>query len=191
MNSNKLRSFGDALEKYLSCTFDYPSTEPRIGTSQDGEVRSPEGQDISFSLLMTDTHQLAVTVILTEIRVKGVTYMVLNSKELSRSYQLKDNELESHARLLGTRDKRHVQHFAKRIEQEVLRLVRILIDRKIRNAREAARGLTREQLMQQQITKQFPELTPDKIEAVVKVATLYAKNNKQAKELAEEIVSLL
>lgn len=194
MSSKKVRSFGEALEKYLACTFTYPSSHALMknhGIAEDGELILPDGTPVTYSLTITDTTQMAVTVQVTALSFKGRSFRVLDAGSLSKSHVLADDELETHERLLGTRDKRCVLHFAKRIEQEIARLVRSAHLRSQRKARDESRGLTKEQVLTHQITKQFPGMNPERIRDVVKVATLYAKNNKQAKELAEEIVGLL
>lgn len=194
MSSKKVRSFGEALEKYLNCTFVYPSPQTWMkdhGVAEGGELILPGGKPVEYSLTITNTSQMAVMVQVTALSFNGHSFKVLDSGSLPKSRVLAENELETHERLLGTRDKRSVLHFARRIEQEIARLVRVANERKQRRAREQARGLTKEQVLAHQITKQFPDLDPGRVDAVVKVATLYAKNNKQAKELAEEIVGLL
>lgn len=194
MSSKKVRSFGDALEKYLACTFVYPSSQAWVkdnGIAEDGELTLPDGEHVEYSLTITDTSQMAVMVQVTALSFGGRKFRVLDAGSLSKTHVLADDELETHERLLGTRDKRSVLHFANRIEQEIARLVRVAHSRAQRQARDEARGLTREQVLAASIIKQFPDLDPERVGAVAKVATLYAKNNKQAKELAEEIVGLL
>lgn len=194
MSLRKVRSFGEALEKYLACTFVYPSSQAWVkdhGIAEDGELILPDGKPVEYSITITDTSQMAVMVQVTALSFNDRKFRVLDAGSLSKSHVLADDELETHERLLGTRDKRSVSHFARRIEEEVARLVRTAIMRSQRKARDEARGLTKEQVLANQITKQFPDMDHERIRDVVKVATLYAKNNKQARELAEEIIGLV